>query len=275
MSPSPRRRQRKPLRSHLWRPTVTVLLRFRTTATVRTGYTTHCRRYLSLEAFVNAAGQRLRRYAPAALLLYRVDAVIKKARVRRQQRLCAVRRPAGRRQTRRHCYPLTRRSTTSPEYISLCCFVVVFSPRSNFSSSAPTDPYNHQPYRQRSTQFPALRGRADGRVLSPGHNIGSAPSSPSSIAFAGAISHRLPQGVNRTLVFACFVIGGTGVTIINYTDRSIHRPQYATSEAQLTSHSAPRLKAYNSRFTRSGAGQQFVRDGAAGEIYSYVVFLGD
>ncbi|MFY9925276.1 MAG: DUF2298 domain-containing protein [Opitutaceae bacterium] len=98
-------------------------------------------------------------------------------------------------------------------------------------------------------------------------------------AFAGAVFMVSRKAWTRTLVLACFVIGGTGVTIINhFTDRDVTpwtAMRYIGSAQMDKPPLGPWLKAYNSRFTvPEPDSNSFVME-LPGEIYSYVVFLGD
>jgi hypothetical protein len=83
----------------------------------------------------------------------------------------------------------------------------------------------------------------------------------------------------RVAVIACFVIGGTGVTILDhFTDNDVTpwtNMRYIGSAQMDKAPLGPWLKAYNSKFTiPEAASDKFVME-LPGEIYSYVVFLGD
>ena len=98
-------------------------------------------------------------------------------------------------------------------------------------------------------------------------------------AFAGAVFMVARKAWTRTAVIACFVIGGTGVTILDhFTDKDVTpwtTMRYIGSAQMDKPPLGSWLKAYNSRFTvPEPANNTFVME-LPGEIYSYVVFLGD
>jgi hypothetical protein len=98
-------------------------------------------------------------------------------------------------------------------------------------------------------------------------------------AFAGAVFMVARKAWTRTAVIACFVIGGTGVTIIDhFTDRDVSpwtTMRYIGSAQMDKPPFGPWLKAYNREFIMPEPdSNQFVME-LPGEIYSYVVFLGD
>jgi uncharacterized membrane protein len=98
-------------------------------------------------------------------------------------------------------------------------------------------------------------------------------------AFAGAVFMVARKAWTRTAVVACFVIGGTGVTILDhFTDKDVTpwtTMRYIGSAQMDKPPLGPWLKAYNSRFTVPEPGNDTFVMELPGEIYSYVIFLGD
>jgi hypothetical protein len=96
-------------------------------------------------------------------------------------------------------------------------------------------------------------------------------------AFAGAVCMVARKTWTRTAVIACFVIGGTGMTILDhYTDKSVNpwtNMRFIGSAQMDRAPLGPWLKAYNNRFPIV-EDNNYVMELPA-EIYSYVVFLGD
>jgi uncharacterized membrane protein len=96
-------------------------------------------------------------------------------------------------------------------------------------------------------------------------------------AFAGAVCMVARRAWTRASVIACFVIGGTGVTILDhFTDNSVNpwtTMRFIGSAQMDKPPLGPWLKAYNNRFPIV-EDNNYVME-LPGEIYSYVVFLGD
>jgi uncharacterized membrane protein len=98
-------------------------------------------------------------------------------------------------------------------------------------------------------------------------------------AFAGAVFMACKRAWTRTIVIACFVIGGTGVTGIDHlTDKDVNpwtTMRYIGSAQMDKPPLGTWLKAYNDKFQIvEASGKTFPME-LPGEIYSYVVFLGD
>jgi hypothetical protein len=98
-------------------------------------------------------------------------------------------------------------------------------------------------------------------------------------AFAGAVVMVARKAWTRAAVLACFVIGGTGMTIIDHftdTDVTPWTTMRFIGSAQMDKPPlGPWLKAYNARYPIvDPEGKVHVME-LPGEIYSYVVFLGD
>jgi hypothetical protein len=98
-------------------------------------------------------------------------------------------------------------------------------------------------------------------------------------AFAGSVFLVARRTWTRTAVLLCFVIGGTGVTLLDhFTDKDVTpwtNMRYIGSAQMDKPPLGPWLKAYNSKFTiPEPDSDKFVME-LPGEIYSYVVFLGD
>ena len=98
-------------------------------------------------------------------------------------------------------------------------------------------------------------------------------------AFAGSVIMVARKAWTRTAVIACFVIGGTGMTILDhFTDKDVTpwtNMRFIGSAQMDKPPLGPWLKAYNNRFTvPEPETNTFVME-LPGEIYSYVVFLGD
>jgi uncharacterized membrane protein len=96
-------------------------------------------------------------------------------------------------------------------------------------------------------------------------------------AFAGAVCMVARRAWTRTAVLACFVIGGTGMTILDhFTDKDVTpwtNMRFIGSAQMDKAPLGPWLKAYNARYPIP-TDQNYVME-LPGEIYSYVVFLGD
>jgi hypothetical protein len=96
-------------------------------------------------------------------------------------------------------------------------------------------------------------------------------------AFAGAVCMVARKAWTRTAVIACFVIGGTGMTIIDHeTDKDVTpwtNMRFIGSAQMDKPPLGPLLKAYNAKFPIV-EDNNYVME-LPGEIYSYVVFLGD
>ena len=98
-------------------------------------------------------------------------------------------------------------------------------------------------------------------------------------AFAGAVFLVARKVRTRVVVLACFVIGGTGMTIIDHlTDKDVTpwtNMRFIGSAQMDKPPLGPWLKAYNARYPiLDPEGNVHVME-LPGEIYSYVVFLGD
>ncbi len=98
-------------------------------------------------------------------------------------------------------------------------------------------------------------------------------------AFAGAVFLVARRAWTRAIVIACFVIGGTGVTIIDhFTDNDVTpwtTMRYIGSAQMDKAPLGTWLRAYNAKYPMPEAEvKTFVME-LPGEIYSYVVFLGD
>jgi len=98
-------------------------------------------------------------------------------------------------------------------------------------------------------------------------------------AFAGTVFMIARKWWTRTAVILCFVIGGTGVTLLDhFTDRDVSpwtSMRYIGSAQMDKAPLGTWLKAYNSKFTiPEASSNSFVME-LPGEIYSYVVYLGD
>jgi len=98
-------------------------------------------------------------------------------------------------------------------------------------------------------------------------------------AFAGSVFMVARRAWTRTAVIACFVIGGTGMTILDHftdTDVTPWTNMRFIGSAQMDKPPlGPWLKAYNNRFMVPEPGNNTFVMELPGEIYSYVVFLGD
>ncbi len=96
-------------------------------------------------------------------------------------------------------------------------------------------------------------------------------------AFAGAVCMVARKAWTRTVVITCFVIGGTGMTILDhYTDKDVTpwtNMRFIGSAQMDKPPFGPFLKAYNNKFPMV-EDNNYVME-LPGEIYSYVVFLGD
>jgi hypothetical protein len=96
-------------------------------------------------------------------------------------------------------------------------------------------------------------------------------------AFAGAVCMVARKTWTRFAVIACFVIGGTGITILDhFTDNSVNpwtTMRFIGSAQMDKPPLGPWLKAYNNKFPIV-EDNNYVME-LPGEIYSYVVFLGD
>ncbi len=98
-------------------------------------------------------------------------------------------------------------------------------------------------------------------------------------AFAGAVFLVARRLRTRLVVLACFVVGGTGMTIIDhFTDKDVTpwtNMRFIGSAQMDKPPLGPLLKAYNARYPiLDPEGHAHVME-LPGEIYSYVVFLGD
>jgi len=98
-------------------------------------------------------------------------------------------------------------------------------------------------------------------------------------AFGGAVFMVARKPWTRTAVILCFVIGGTGVTILDhFTDKDVSpwtTMRYIGSAQMDKPPFGPWLRAYNYKYIMpEGDNRSFVME-LPGEIYSYVVFLGD
>jgi uncharacterized membrane protein len=98
-------------------------------------------------------------------------------------------------------------------------------------------------------------------------------------AFAGAVFMVARNAWTRAAVITCFVVGGTGVTIIDhYTDKEVTpwtNMRYIGSAQMDKEPLGKALREYNYRYIMpEGTNNSFVME-LPGEIYSYVVFLGD
>jgi uncharacterized membrane protein len=126
----------------------------------------------------------------------------------------------------------------------------------------------------------ALMGRI--LLLSPGaaYNIGYCLLiALGGTAFAGTVFMVARKAWTRAAVITCFVIGGTGVTgIDHFTDKDVSpwtTMRYIGSAQMDKPPLGPWLRAYNYKFIMpEGDNHSFVME-LPGEIYSYVVFLGD
>ena len=96
-------------------------------------------------------------------------------------------------------------------------------------------------------------------------------------AFAGAVCMVARRAWTRTAVLACFVIGGTGMTIIDhYTDTNVNpwtNMRFIGSAQMDRAPLGKALKEYNAKFGLPEDNNYPMELPA--EIYSYVVFLGD
>jgi uncharacterized membrane protein len=96
-------------------------------------------------------------------------------------------------------------------------------------------------------------------------------------AFAGTVCLVARKAWTRTAVLACFVIGGTGMTILDhYTDKDVTpwtNMRFIGSAQMDKPPFGPWLKAYNAKYPIP-TDNNYVME-LPGEIYSYVVFLGD
>ena len=96
-------------------------------------------------------------------------------------------------------------------------------------------------------------------------------------AFAGSVFMVARKAWTRTAVIACFVIGGTGVTILDhFTDKEVSpwtTMRFIGSAQMDKPPLGPWLKAYNNNYPIV-TDNNYVME-LPGEIYSYVVFLGD
>lgn len=92
----------------------------------------------------------------------------------------------------------------------------------------------------------------------------------SGTAFAGAVFMVARKTWVRALVLACFIIGGTGMTlIVHLTDTNVNpwtSMRFIGSAPMDKAPLGPMLKAYQDRFTRMEL---------PGEIFAYVAYLGD
>jgi uncharacterized membrane protein len=98
-------------------------------------------------------------------------------------------------------------------------------------------------------------------------------------AFAGAVAVVARKPSTRAMVIACFVIGGTGITLLDHlTDKNVNpwTTMRFIGSAQMDKPPVGTwLKAYQQKFQIvEGDGKSFAME-LPGEIYSYVVFLGD
>ncbi len=98
-------------------------------------------------------------------------------------------------------------------------------------------------------------------------------------AFAGSVFMVARKAWTRAAVISCFVIGGTGVTILDhFTDKDVSpwtTMRYIGSAQMDKPPLGPWLRAYNYKFkVPEPDSNDFVME-LPGEIYSYVVFLGD
>jgi uncharacterized membrane protein len=98
-------------------------------------------------------------------------------------------------------------------------------------------------------------------------------------AFAGAVCMVARKPWTRAMVIACFVIGGTGITLLDHlTDKNVSpwTTMRFIGSAQMDKPPVGTwLKAYQSRYQIVEAGGAVFPMELPGEIYSYVVFLGD
>jgi uncharacterized membrane protein len=98
-------------------------------------------------------------------------------------------------------------------------------------------------------------------------------------AFAGAVFTAVKRPFTRAAVIACFVIGGTGVTILDhFTDSNVTpwtNMRYIGSAQMDKAPVGTWVKAYNDKFQVLEIGGKSFPMELPGEIYSYVVFLGD
>jgi hypothetical protein len=98
-------------------------------------------------------------------------------------------------------------------------------------------------------------------------------------AFAGAVFMVARNAWTRAAVITCFVVGGTGVTILDhFTDKEVTpwtNMRYIGSAQMDKEPLGKALRAYNYKYIMpEGTNNSFVME-LPGEIYSYVVFLGD
>jgi hypothetical protein len=98
-------------------------------------------------------------------------------------------------------------------------------------------------------------------------------------AFAGAVFMVARSAWTRAAVITCFVVGGTGVTIlVHFTDKEVTpwtNMRYIGSAQMDKEPLGKALRAYNYKYIMpEGTNNSFVME-LPGEIYSYVVFLGD
>ncbi len=126
----------------------------------------------------------------------------------------------------------------------------------------------------------ALMGRV--LLLPPGaaYNIGySLLIALGGTAFAGAVCMVARRPLTRVLVIACFVVGGTGVTIVDhFTDKAVNpwtAMRFIGSAQMDKPPLGPIFKAYNNKFQMPEGPNQSYPMELPGEIYSYVAYLGD
>jgi uncharacterized membrane protein len=98
-------------------------------------------------------------------------------------------------------------------------------------------------------------------------------------AFSGAVFLAVRKTWTRTIVITCFVIGGTGVTLLDhFTDQNVSpwtTMRYIGSAQMDKPPLGTWIKNYNNKFQIvEASGKSFPME-LPGEIYSYVVFLGD
>ena len=98
-------------------------------------------------------------------------------------------------------------------------------------------------------------------------------------AFAGAVCMVARKPWTRVMVVACFVIGGTGITLLDHlTDRNVTpwTTMRFIGSAQMDKPPVGTfLRAYQAKFQITESGGNIYPMELPGEIYSYVVFLGD
>ncbi|MGA2015994.1 MAG: DUF2298 domain-containing protein [Opitutaceae bacterium] len=98
-------------------------------------------------------------------------------------------------------------------------------------------------------------------------------------AFAGAVCMVARKAWTRTAVIACFVIGGTGITLLDhFTDKNVTpwTTMRFIGSAQMDKPPVGTwLRAYQDKYKVLEVGGNSFPMELPGEIYSYVVFLGD